>query len=150
MPAFALPSDITYNRGRVEDAAALVQETQAASWLLLTGEEFVAMGGLSFEEVQRTIPGAVNIPSDPPRTLDLDFARQHVAALDALPRPTLITCRMGPRSSAAAYMYAGLRAGAHPDEVIGQAQLRDAPFVQSAECIAWVRSSIEALRREEA
>lgn len=149
MSSFQLPSDLVYNRGRVEDAAGLVRETHAASWLLLTGEEFVEMGGLSFAEVQRTISRAENIPSDPPRTLDLNFARQHVAALDALPRPTLVTCRMGPRSSAAAYMYAGLRAGAHPDEVIGEAQLRDAPFVQSGECIAWVRTSIEALRKEE-
>ncbi|GDX83006.1 hypothetical protein LBMAG42_48170 [Deltaproteobacteria bacterium] len=149
MSTFSLPSDIVFNRGRVEDAAALAAETRAASWLLLTGDEFTAMGGLSYAEVQRTISRSENVPSDPPRTLDLNHARQHVAALDALPRPTLVTCRMGPRSSAAAYMYAGLRAGADADDVIMQAQLRDAPFVQSAECIAWVRSSIEALRAEE-
>ena len=33
------------------------------------------------------------------------------AALDSLPRPTLVTCRAGPRSSALVYLYAGLKAG---------------------------------------
>ncbi len=149
MANFTFPSDIVYNRGRVEDAAALVREHSAAAWLLLTGEEFVALGGLSYAEVQATIGRHHNVPSDPPRVLDLDHARQHVAALDALPRPTLVTCRMGPRSSAASYLYAGLRAGANADEVVAEAERNQAPFVASAECVAWVRSSLEALREEE-
>ena len=149
MPAFALPPDLVFNRGRVEDPAALVRENRARSWLLLTGEEFTAMGGLSYPQVRAVIDTTANIPSDPPRVLDLDFARKHVAALDALPRPTIVTCRMGPRSSAAAYMYAGLRSGASPDEVIAEAERQAAPFTTSAECVAWVRASIESLRAEE-
>ena len=47
-----------------------------------------------------------------------------MAALDRLPRPTLVTCRTGPRSSAMVYLYAGLRAGASADEVLARA---DAP-----------------------
>ena len=148
MPSFSLPSDLVYNRGRVEDPAGLAAQSAAASWLLLTGDEFTAMGGLSFATVQATITRAENIPSDPPRTLNLDHARQHVAALDALPRPTLVTCRMGPRSSAAAYMYAGLRSGAQPAEVVEAAVRDGAPFVTDPVYVEWVTSSIEALRSE--
>ena len=55
--------------------------------------------GMSYVQVQAAVPEAENIVSDPPVALDLDLARQHIAALDRLPRPTLITCRTGPRSS---------------------------------------------------
>jgi protein tyrosine phosphatase (PTP) superfamily phosphohydrolase (DUF442 family) len=147
MASFELPSDIVFNTGRIEDPSLLVREHQAASWLLLTGEEFAAQGGLSFAQVQQATGQALNVPSDQPRVLDLDLARKHVAALDALPRPTLVTCRMGPRSSAAAYMYAGLRAGADPEDVIAEAKRKGAPFTKSEEYVAWVKSSIEALRR---
>jgi protein tyrosine phosphatase (PTP) superfamily phosphohydrolase (DUF442 family) len=72
--------------------------------------------------------------------------QQHVAALDTLPRPTLVSCRVGPRASAVAYMYAGLRAGATPDEVIAAAEEEDAPFCAFDDYKEWVKSSIESLR----
>ncbi len=52
----------------------------------------------------------------------MNLARQHIAALDRLPRPTLVTCRTGPRSSAVIYLYAGLKAGARADEVLERAE----------------------------
>jgi len=75
----------------------------------------------------------------------MDLARQHVAALDHLPRPTLVTCRAGPRSSAVIYLYAGLRAGATADEVLARAEADSAPFTGSDELKAWVAQGLEEL-----
>jgi protein tyrosine phosphatase (PTP) superfamily phosphohydrolase (DUF442 family) len=83
--------------------------------------------------------------SDPPRVLDMELARQHVAALDELPRPTLVTCRVGPRSSAVVYLYAGLRAGASADEVLARAEADGAPFARSDELKAWVTQGLAEL-----
>jgi hypothetical protein len=88
------------------------------------------------------------VVSDPPMVLDLNLARQHVEALNILPRPTLISCRTGPRASAVAYMYSGLMVGAEPDEVLAAAEKDQAPFVQFEDYKEWVRSSIESLRKE--
>src|SRR2546430_16945714 len=71
------------------------------------------------------------VVSDPPRVLDTDLARKQVAALDQLPRPTLVTCRVGPRSSALAYLYAGLRAGASADQVLARGEADAAAFIRS-------------------
>jgi protein tyrosine phosphatase (PTP) superfamily phosphohydrolase (DUF442 family) len=78
----------------------------------------------------------------------MDLAREHVAALDALPRPTLVTCRAGPRSSAVVYLYSGLKAGAPADEVIARAEADDAPFVKSDDLKAWVAQSLDELAAE--
>jgi protein tyrosine phosphatase (PTP) superfamily phosphohydrolase (DUF442 family) len=75
----------------------------------------------------------------------MDLARQHVAALDELPRPTLVTCRVGPRSSAVVYLYAGLRAGASADEVLARAEADGAPFAGSDELEAWVTQGLAEL-----
>jgi protein tyrosine phosphatase (PTP) superfamily phosphohydrolase (DUF442 family) len=69
--------------------------------LYLCGEEFAAMdGGMSYTDVEAAVDVSANIVSDPPRIQDMDLARRQVAALDDLPRPTLVTCRTGARSSA--------------------------------------------------
>jgi hypothetical protein len=129
MVDFALPDDLSFNRGAIADPEAFARDAHAASWLYLCGEEWAAMdGGMSYAQVQAAVPEAENIVSDPPVALDLDLARQHVAALDRLPRPTLVTCRTGPRSSAIAYLYAGLRAGASADQVLAAADEDEAPF----------------------
>jgi hypothetical protein len=103
--------------------------------------------GMSYEEVRKATPNSVNVISDPPLTLNLDLATQHVIALDSLPRPTLISCRTGPRASAVAYMYSGLKLGADPDEVIAAAEKDNAPFTKIEEYKNWVRSSIKSLRK---
>lgn len=150
MSRFEPLPDISFNTEKVADPSAFAREREAASWLCLTGEEFAAMeGGISYAQVQRAVGRSINVVSDPPRTLNLDLAREHVAALDELPRPTLVTCRSGPRASAVAYMYAGLRAGADPEEVLVEAERNGAPFCKSDEYKTWVRQSIEALRREQ-
>ena len=81
--------------------------------------------------------------------LDTDLARRHVAALDELPRPTLVSCRAGPRSSAAAYMYAGLRAGAAPEDVIAAVERDQAPCATFDDLKRWISESINQLRAEE-
>lgn len=103
-------------------------------------------GGMSYAQVQQALAHTARVISDPPRVLNLELARQHVAALDALPRPTLISCRAGPRSSAVAYMYAGLRAGADAEEVLAAAEREGAPFCTSEDYKEWVRTSMAALR----
>ena len=163
MAQFTGPTDLTFNRGLISDPAAFARDATAASWLFLCGEEFAAMdGGMSYASVKAAVPASANIVSDPPRELDMDIARQHIAALDRLPRPTVVTCRTGPRSSALVYLYAGLRApspllsslfplspalfsSATADELLASAEADDAPFARSDELRAWVAQGIDEL-----
>lgn len=148
MAKFKLPSDLSFNRGPVQDPSAFAKEHGSASWLYLVGEEFASMpGGMSYAQVQQAVPHSAQVISDPPRALNLELARQQMAALEALPRPTLITCRSGPRASAAAYLYAGLKLGVPYEEVLAAAEQDNAPFCASDEIKEWVRSSLEALGR---
>jgi hypothetical protein len=43
-------------------------------------------------------------------------------------------------------MYAGLKAGATPAEVLDAAREDNAPFLASAEIQEWIRKSMESLR----
>ena len=147
MSGFELPKDLMFNRGAVDDAREHAKATGSASWLFLVGEEFASMpGGMSYAQAQEAVPASARVISDPPREMTLDLARQHVAALDALPRPTMITCRTGPRASAVAYMYAGLKAGASPADVVAAAERDGAPFTENPAFKEWVRTSMETLR----
>jgi hypothetical protein len=146
MAEFQGPVDLTHNRGLIADPEGFAREASAASWLFLCGEEFASMdGGMSYASVQAAVAESANIVSDPPRVLDMDLARRQVAALDQLRRPTLVTCRTGPRSSALVYLYAGLRAGASADEVLARAEADDAPFCGSDELKAWVAQGLDEL-----
>ena len=146
MAEFESPTALKFNRGLIADPEGFARDANAASWLFLCGEEFAAMdGGLSYASVEAAVPESANIVSDPPRVLDMDLAREQVAALDALPRPTLVTCRTGPRSSALVYLYAGLRSGAGADDVLARAQADDAPFTQSEDLKAWVARGLDEL-----
>jgi hypothetical protein len=143
---FESPSDLSYNRGRIANPAEFANEHSAASWLYLCGEEFASMeGGMSYEDVQAAVPQSANVVSDPPVAMTMDLAREQIAALDELPRPALVTCRMGPRSSALVYLYSGLKAGASPDDVLARAEADGAPFAQSDELKAWVAQGLEEL-----
>jgi hypothetical protein len=146
MSDFDVLSELKFNRGPVEDPQAFAREAGASSWLFLCGPEFAAMdGGMSYDDVQASVPESANVISDPPRVLDMDLARRQVAALDELPRPTLVTCRAGPRSSALVYLYAGLKSGAAAEEVLARAEADEAPFVQSDEYRAWVAQGLNEL-----
>ena len=146
MTDFPTPAGLAYNRGLVDDPATLAQEHDAAGWLFLCGEEFAEMeGGMSFDDVKAAVPEVDNVVSDPPRELTMDLARRQVAALDALPRPTLVTCRRGPRSSALVYLYAGLQAGAPAEEVLARAVQDGAPFAGDDELRAWVTQGLREL-----
>jgi hypothetical protein len=148
MEDFKLPEDLKYNNGFIKNPTAYLKDRGCVSWLYLVGEEFSKMdNGMSYEEVQKATSYSVNVISDPPLALNLELATQHVSALDSLPRPTLISCRTGPRASAVAYMYSGLKLGADPDEVIAAAEKDNAPFTKVEEYKHWVRSSIESLRK---
>ena len=85
---------------------------------------------MSFGDAQLAVQESVNLVADPPRPFDMDVARHGVAVLDELPRPTLVTCRTGPRSSALVYLYAGLRSGASAEEVLTRAEGDGARFTQ--------------------
>jgi hypothetical protein len=144
--AFKTPTDLSNNRGLIEDPEAFARKRGTASWLYLNGEEFAEMeGGMSYADVQAAVPESANVISDPPREMTMDLARQHIAALDELPRPTLVTCRTGPRSSAVIYLCAGLRAGASADEVLARAEADEAEFCSSNELKAWVAQGLEEL-----
>jgi len=135
-----------HNRGPIPDPEAFAAERDAASWLYLCGEEFASMeGGMSYADVQRAVPESANVVSDPPVEMTLDLARRQIEALDSLPRPTLVTCRTGPRSSALIYLYAGLRDGASADDVLARAEADDAPWVRSDELRAWVADGLAEL-----
>lgn len=146
MTEFATPTDLFHNRGLIEDPIAFANERNAASWLFLCGEQFASMdGGMSYADVQAAVGESANVVSDPPVNLDMDLARRQIAALDELPRPTLVTCRTGPRSAALVYLYAGLRSQASADDVIARGEADEAPWVQSEELKAWVRQGLEEL-----
>ena len=146
MAEFESPTDLTHNRGLISDPAGFAKDAGAASWLYMCGEEFAGIeGGMSFADVQSAVPEAVNLIADPPRPFDMDVARRGVAALDELPRPTLVTCRTGPRSSALVYLYAGLRSGASADEVLARAEADGAPFTQAEPLKAWVVQGLDEL-----
>jgi hypothetical protein len=143
---FETPTDLMHNRGLIEDPEAFARERGAASWLYLNGEEFASMeGGMSYADVQRAVPVSANVISDPPTPLDLDLARRQIEALEELPRPTLVTCRTGPRSSALIYLYSGLQTGASAEDVIARAEEDDAPWAQSEELRAWVANGLKQL-----
>ena len=146
MTEFHSPTDLSFNRGLIADPAAFAKDANAASWLYLCGEEFAAMeGGMSYAEVQAAVPDSENLIADPPRPFDMDVARRGVAALEQLPRPTLVTCRTGPRSSALVYLYAGLQAGASADDVLARAEADNAPFTQADSLKAWVAQGLSEL-----
>jgi len=69
---------------------------------------------MSYADVRAAVPESANVVSDPPVELTMDLARTQIAELDKLSRPTLVTCRVGPRSSALIYLYAGLRGVRQP------------------------------------
>jgi protein tyrosine phosphatase (PTP) superfamily phosphohydrolase (DUF442 family) len=149
MTDFAVPSDLVFNRGPIAEPTEYARRAGVSSWLYLNGPEFAAMeGGMSYAQVEEAVPASVNVITDPPRVLDLALARQHVAALDELPRPTLVSCRAGPRASAVVYMYAGLKSGAAADEVVAAAERDGAPCAASDEYKAWIADSINTLRAE--
>ena len=139
-------AELQYNTALVEDPAAFAREHGAASWLFLCGEEFAAMdGGMSYDDVQAAVPVAANVVSDPPRELDVDLARRQVAALEGLPRPTLVTCRTGGRSSALVHLYEGLRSGETAEAVLARAEAEGAPFARSPEPRAWLEEALREL-----
>ena len=143
---FDTPTDLSNNRGLIEDPEAFARERDAASWLYLCGEEFASMeGGMSYAQVESAVGESSNVVSDPPVEMTMDLARQQVAALDGLPRPTLVTCRTGPRSSAVIYLYAGLKSGASADDVLARAEEDGALFTRSDELKAWVAQGLDEL-----
>ena len=146
MAGFDGPQGLSFNRGPIADPAGFAREAGAGSWLFLCGEEFAAMdNGMSYADVQAAVPDSANVISDPPRVMDMDLARRQIDALESLPRPTLVTCRAGPRSSALVYLYSGLQAGAGPDEVLAKAEEDEAPFAGSDELRAWVAQGLQEL-----
>jgi hypothetical protein len=146
MTDFDVPADLTFNRGLVAEPEAFAHERDAASWLYLCGDDFADVdGGMSYAQVQAAVAESEQIVSDRPDGFDLDLARQHLAALDRLPRPTLVTCRTGPRSSAIVYLYAGLRAGASAEEVLARADTDGAPFTANDQLRAFVARGLEEL-----
>ena len=143
---FASPTNLKHNRGLIDDPAAFAESAGAASWLYLCGEEFAGMeGGMSYADVQAAVPESVNVIADPPRPFDMDVARRGVAALDELPRPTLVTCRTGPRSSALVYLYSGLQSGASADAVLARAEADGAPFAHDEHLRKWVAQGLAEL-----
>jgi hypothetical protein len=143
---FQSPTDLQHNRGLIEDPETFARDANAASWLYLCGEEFAGMdGGMSYAGVQAAVDESANVVSDPPVVMDMELARRQVAALEELPRPTLVTCRTGSRSSAVIYLYAGLKAGATADEVLARAEADGAPFAGSDELKAWVAQGLDEL-----
>ncbi len=146
MAEFERPTELTFNRGLVSDPEALARETNAAAWLYLCSDEFADIpGGMSFESVEAAVPASARVVSDGQTVLDMDLARRQIAKLDELPRPTLVTCRTGPRASALVYLYAGLQEGAAAEDVLARAEADEAPFAGSDELRAWVTRGLDEL-----
>ncbi|HSV39540.1 MAG TPA: hypothetical protein VLI04_12350 [Nocardioidaceae bacterium] len=137
---------MTFNRGLIADPAEFAREAEAASWLYLCGEEFASMdGGMSYADVQEAVPVARNIVADPPVHLSMELAREELAALAELPRPVLVTCRSGHRSSALVYLFAGLKHGSSAAEVLAQGRADNAPWVDNEILMGWVALGLAEL-----
>jgi protein tyrosine phosphatase (PTP) superfamily phosphohydrolase (DUF442 family) len=150
MADFRAPSDITFNRGPIADPEAFARDAGAKSWLFLCGDDWAANEqGMSYAHVQAAVPESENIVADPPEPFDMNAARTILAAIDRLPRPTLVTCRVGPRSSAAVYLYAGLQSGASAEEVLAQADADGAPFAGTDAYREFVTQGLEEFRADE-
>jgi hypothetical protein len=146
VPQFDGPKGLIYNTEPIADPGEFAREAGAASWLYLCGEEFASMeGGMSYEQVEEAVPESANVVSDPPREMTMDLARRQIDALKDLPRPTLVTCRRGPRSAALAYLYAGLEAGASAGDVLARAEADGAPFVANEGVRSWVAQGLDEL-----
>ena len=146
MTHFEVPSDLGFNRAPIADPGAFAAEFGASSWLYLNGTDFDTMeGGMSYQQVRAAVGVSENVVSDPPVEMTLGLVRQQLEALDRLPRPTLVTCRGGPRSSACVYIYAGLQAGATPDEVLAAADADQAPFTKLEPLRDLVRQALTEL-----
>ena len=142
-------AELAHNTAPIADPAQFAREHRAASWLYLCGEEFAAMeGGMSYADVEAAVDVSANVVSDPPRLLDTDLARRQVAALDELPRPTLVTCRAGPRSSALVYLYEGLQSGETIEHLLARAEGDGAPFLGSDDCRLWVEQCLHELSED--
>ena len=149
MAEFRAPSDITFNRGPIADPEAFARNADAKSWLFLCGDEWAENEkGMSYAQVQAAVPESEHIIADPPKAFDMNAARTILAAIDRLPRPTLVTCRVGPRSSAAVYLYAGLQSGATAEEVLARADADGAPFAGTNAYRDFVTQGLEELRAE--
>ena len=114
MAEFQSPIDLIHNRGLIADPVAFAKDAGAASWLYLCGEEFAAMqGGMSYADVRSAVPESVNLNGGPAAARSTWRCRPtRDRCSGPVPRPTLVTCRTGPRSSALVYLHAGLRSGA--------------------------------------
>ena len=146
MAAFESPTDLIFNRGLVADPEAFAREANAAGWLYLCSDEFADVpGGMSYESVEAAVPESARVVSDGQTVLDMELARRQLAELEQLPRPTLVTCRTGPRSSALVYLHAGLQTGAAAEEVLARADADEAPFAGSDELRAWVTRGLDEL-----
>lgn len=146
MPQFDGPKGLIYNTEPIANPGEFAREAGAASWLYLCGEEFASMeDGMSYEQVEEAVPESANVVSDPPREMTMDLARRQIDALKDLPRPTLVTCRRGPRSAALAYLYAGLEAGASAGDVLARAEADGAPFVANEGLRSWVAQGLDEL-----
>jgi hypothetical protein len=114
-------AELAHNTALIADPAQFARDHHAASWLYLCGEEFAAMdGGMSYADVE-------------------------AAVVDDLPRPTLVTCRSGARSSALVYLYQALDRGESAEQVLARAESDGAPFVRSDECRIWVEQGLREL-----
>ena len=70
MAEFETPTDLMHNRGLIDDPEAFARERGAESWLYLCGEEFASTdGGMSYSDVERSVPVSANVVSDPPTPL---------------------------------------------------------------------------------
>src|ERR1700675_2098039 len=59
---FALPADLSFNRGPIADPEAFARDADARSWLFICGEDWAAMDeGMSYAQVQAAVPEAENI-----------------------------------------------------------------------------------------
>ena len=146
LAGFQTPADLRFNRGLIADPADFAREAGAASWLYLCSDEFAEMpGGMSYAQVEQAVPASAHVVADTP-PLSMELAQALIDALDELPKPALVTCRAGPRSSALVYLYAGLRANASAEDVLARADADEAPFATMEPLRAWVTQAMGELR----
>ena len=150
MTGFEFPDDLRFNREAVSDPEAFARDTGAASWLFLCGDDFAALDwGMSYTQVQASVPESENIVSDPPVALSVEFARRARRGAGSAAATDVGHVSYGARSAAVAYLYAGLRAGASADEVLARADADDAPFAGVDALRDFVRQGLAELATDD-
>lgn len=155
---FEVSAEFGIDGGIDSDALAFLAAKYAGA-LYLSSDSPTDLGANSgFEAVQASFPaGAIKVALDVSRDAykvdgdsTLAAAQEYkafAAALDSLPRPTVIICKTARRASAVVAAYEGVKGRNSVDEVLSRASAQDLKFLGHEGLKKWVSTVVETFGR---